>query len=62
MSTAKVAVVNVNEIAKDPPCAREYRQGRYSRVVDLGIHVADAAIVLRRASKNKEMWTKTLAI
>ena len=56
---AKVAVVNVNEIAEDSPCARVYRQGRYSRVVDLGIHVADAAIGLRRASKNKETWTKS---
>ena len=27
-------------------------------VVDLGIHVTDAAIGLRRASKTKEMWTK----
>ena len=30
-----------------------YRQGRYSRVVDLWIYVADAAIGLRRASKKQ---------
>ena len=35
-----------------------YTDKEYSRVVDLWIHVADAAIGLRRASKNKEMWTK----
>ena len=27
-------------------------------MVDFSINVADAAIGLRRASKNKEMWTK----
>ena len=58
MFTAKVVVVNVNEISSDSPCARVYKQGRYSRVMDLGINVTDAAIGLRRASKNKEMWTK----
>ena len=56
--TAKVAVVNLNEIAYDPPCSRVYRQGRYSKAVDLIIYVADPAIGLRRPSKNKEMWTK----
>ena len=30
----------------------------YSRVVDFSINVADAAIGLRHASQNKEMWTK----
>ena len=34
------------------------REGKYYRVVDLGIHVTDAAIGLRRASKIKEKWTK----
>ena len=29
-------------------------------MVDVGIHVADAAIGLRRASKIKEKWTKPL--
>ena len=48
-------MVNFNEIAQDSPFARAYRQGRYSRVVDFLIHVADAAIGLRRASKNKEI-------
>ena len=55
---ANVAVANVNEIAEDSPCLRVYRQGRYSRVVDVGIHVTDAVIGLRRALKNKEVWTK----
>lgn len=35
-----------------------YRQGRYSRQVDTGLNVADAAIGLRRARKNKKMRTK----
>ena len=48
----------VNEIAQGSPCARVYRQRRYSRAVDFGIHATAAAIGLRRASKNKEMWTK----
>ena len=30
----KVASVNVDEFAEDSPCARVYRQVRYSRVVD----------------------------
>ena len=34
-----------------------YRDGRYSRVMDLRIHVTDAAISSRRASKTQEMWT-----
>ena len=46
----------------DSPCARVYRQGRYSRVVDLRIHVTDAAIGLRRASKNKDIDEKTLRL
>lgn len=41
---ATVAVVHVEEIAYDLPCARVYRQGRYSRVVESGIYVTDAAI------------------
>ena len=35
-----------------------YTDGRYSGVVDVWIHVTDAAIGLRRASKIKELWTK----
>ena len=30
--------------------------------MDLGIHVTDAAIGLRRASKTKEMWAKNTAV
>ena len=56
--TAIFVAVNLNKFDSDSPCARVYRQGRYSRVVDLWIYVADAAIGLRRASKNKEMWTE----
>ena len=59
---AKAAVVNLNGIAQDAPCARVYRQGRYSRVVDFSINVADAAIGLRRDSKNKKIWTKILCV
>ena len=33
--TARVAVAYVNEITLHSPCARVYRQGTYSRVVDL---------------------------
>ena len=51
---AKVAVVKVNGIAQDSPCDRVYRQGRYSRAVDLGIHVTDDAVGLRLASKSKK--------
>ena len=43
-------------------CSCKYRQGRYSRVLDLRIHVADAAIGLRLASKNKEMRTKNTCL
>ena len=50
-------MVNFNEIAQDSPCARVYRQGRYSRLEDFFFCVADAATGLRRASKNKETWT-----
>ena len=46
-SRQKVAVVNVNKIAQDSPCARVYRQRRYSRVVDSGVYVTDAAFGLR---------------
>ena len=35
-----------------------YRQGRYSRAVDLWIRATDGAMGLRRAKKSKEMWTK----
>ena len=52
-------MVNFNEIAYDSPCARVYRQER-SRVVGFLSDVADAAIGLTRASKNKEMWTNTV--
>ena len=58
MFTAKVAVVNVNEISEDSPGARVYRQGRYSRVVDIRIHVIDAAIALRP----KKCGQKTLPV
>ena len=56
--TAKVVVVRFNEIALDSPCARVYRQGRYSRVVDSWIHVADAAIGLRRLKKQRNVDKK----
>ena len=36
----------------------KYRKGKYSWVMGLRIHVTDAAISLRRASKTKDMWTK----
>ena len=36
--------------------------GKVSRVVDFFIHVTDAAIGLRRASKLKEMWTKNTVL
>ena len=53
-------MINDNEIAQDSPCARVYRQGSYSRVVDLGMHVTDVAIGSGRASETKENRTKTL--
>ena len=62
MFTGKVAVVNVNEISQDSPCARVYRQGRYSGVMDFRINVTDAAMSLRRSSKTEEMWTKNTAV
>ena len=42
--TVTVAVVYVDEIVQDSPSGLAYRRGRYSRVVDLGIHVTEAAI------------------
>ena len=39
-----VAVVNIDEIAYDSPCARVYREGRYSRLAGFVIYVTDAAI------------------
>ena len=50
--------MNFDYIAQDSPHARVHRRGTYSRVVGFLIHVADAAIGLRRASRTKEMWTK----
>ena len=51
------------KITKDSPCARVYRQGRYFRVVEFSIHVADAAIGLRRASKKqRNVDTKVLGV
>ena len=42
--------------------ARVYRQGRYPRVVDLRIYVADAAIGFRRVSKTKKRRRKNTAV
>ena len=58
---ANVAVANVNEIAEDSPCLRVYRQGRYSRVVDSGVHVTDAAIGLRSVRQNQRNVGKNTA-
>ena len=52
--TAKVAAVNFNAIAQDLPCAR------CPRVVDFSNHVANDAIGLKRASKNKEICKEIL--
>ena len=52
-----VAVVKVNEIAQDLPCASVYRQRRYSRVggLDLSHRRRNR---LEKSLKNKEMRTK----
>ena len=31
-------------------------------MVEFGVHITDAAIGLRRASENKEMWTENTAV
>ena len=40
------------------PGVREHRKPTYFRVMDVRVHVTDAAIVLRRASRDKKMWMK----
>ena len=52
---AKVAVVNVTEIAYDSPCARVYREGRYPRVADVGIYVIGRRNRLETCLKTQKM-------
>ena len=58
--TITVAVVHVDEIAYDSPCARVYREGRCSRVVGFMIQVTDAAVAGDVRLKKQHVDKKTL--
>ena len=58
--TAEVAVENVGEISQNSPCARAYKQVRFSRAADFRIDATGAVNRAQKcASKIKEIWTKT---
>ena len=60
--TVIVTVVKVDEIAQDSPCACVCREGRYSNVVEIVVHVTDAASAEDVRLKNTETWTKNTAL